>query len=407
MTWSRAGRRLARLAGGFLLTLAAAGGGLCLVFAVLAPMLHLSIVLFSTGSMSPELPAGSVALVRELPATQVRPGDVVTVDRPGALPITHRIVASRLVGHGRVELVLRGDANAADDPEPYVVNRVRVLVAGVPFGANEVAALSSPLALGGATVGCALLVGWAFWPRRNGRARGERRSRRRATMVLLPLSIATAVIALPSTPARADEALAVKGGDLRLISVPSEGMQQPLHPGVTVRWMVGVSAQTVDSGSVGLGLAARGVLVPRLFVSVTLCDAAWSPEGRCPAASTPLARGPLADVARPRDTARSFTPRPPDGVQPIGTMPAGSSRWIAVDVLLESPASSVAAETSAEIDVWAWQSGDDVVAHSGPEVLSDTGAPALGWQSVGLAVVAIGAGVGAATLARARARRQA
>ena len=49
--------------------------------------------MFKTGSMSPTITAGSVALVREIPASEINVGDVVTVDREDALPVTHRVTS--------------------------------------------------------------------------------------------------------------------------------------------------------------------------------------------------------------------------------------------------------------------------------------------------------------------------
>jgi signal peptidase len=82
------------------------------------------------------------------------------------VPITHRVVDAG-VRPGGVELVLRGDANASVDPQPYRVQRVGLVLAGIPFGGSALATLQSPVGLGVATVGVALLVLWAWWPRRH------------------------------------------------------------------------------------------------------------------------------------------------------------------------------------------------------------------------------------------------
>lgn len=123
------------------------------------------IVRLATGSMSPAHPADSLLVVRDVDAGSVAPGDVVTVTRDGSVPITHRVVDTR-VRPGGVELTLRGDANDTDDPQPYRVQRVGLVLAGIPFGGAALAALQSPLGLGAATVAVALLVLWAWWPRR-------------------------------------------------------------------------------------------------------------------------------------------------------------------------------------------------------------------------------------------------
>jgi signal peptidase len=125
-----------------------------------------SLVRLATGSMSPAYPADSVLIVRDVPAASVAVGDVVTVTRDGTIPITHRVVSVDPRGGDWADLVLRGDANTADDPDPYRVQRVGLVVAGVPFGGSALVGLQSPLGLGIATVVVALLMLWAWWPRR-------------------------------------------------------------------------------------------------------------------------------------------------------------------------------------------------------------------------------------------------
>ena len=123
------------------------------------------LVRLASGSMTPAYPSDSVLLVRDVPAESVRVGDVVTVSRDGRIPITHRVVSvdPALLG---AELVLRGDANDVDDPEPYQVSRVGLVMGGVPFGGSALATLQSPIGLGAATILVAGLVLWAWWPRR-------------------------------------------------------------------------------------------------------------------------------------------------------------------------------------------------------------------------------------------------
>jgi signal peptidase len=131
----------------------------------MALVLQLSLIMFKTGSMSPGIPAGSLALVREIPAAEARVGDVVTVERPGQLPVTHRVVSSTAGPGSLTTLVLKGDANAAVDPAPYRVASVRVVVWSTPGLARVVVWLGDPRVLGAVTLGVASLVTWAFWPR--------------------------------------------------------------------------------------------------------------------------------------------------------------------------------------------------------------------------------------------------
>ena len=125
----------------------------------------ITLVRLATGSMTPTYPADSVLLVRSVPAAEVHVGDVVTVSRDGTVPITHRVVEVTPRGSG-AELVLRGDANDVDDPEPYQVARVGLVVGGIPVGGSVLAGVQSPIGLGVCTTFVAGLVLWAWWPRR-------------------------------------------------------------------------------------------------------------------------------------------------------------------------------------------------------------------------------------------------
>ncbi|MDP9904652.1 signal peptidase I [Arthrobacter bambusae] len=151
------------------LNVAAVGGVLCIAWVVAALVFHLSLIMFRTGSMSPGIPAGSLALVRQIPATQARVGDVVTVDRSGQLPVTHRVVevnapAGAPAG-APVEIVLKGDANPTVDPAPYRVETVRLVLWSQPGLARVVVWLSDPVVIGSLTIAVAALVTWMFWPR--------------------------------------------------------------------------------------------------------------------------------------------------------------------------------------------------------------------------------------------------
>lgn len=69
-----------------------------------------------TGSMEPALPVGSVLVSKQASTDQLKPGHVVTVedpDQPGMLR-THRLVEVKPSG----DLILKGDANQADDSTP-------------------------------------------------------------------------------------------------------------------------------------------------------------------------------------------------------------------------------------------------------------------------------------------------
>ena len=150
----------------FLLNAAAAGGAVCIVAVVCAVLFNITLVLFKTGSMAPGIPAGSVAVVREIPATEVSTGDVVTVDRPGKLPITHRVQTVEPAGGATRTITMKGDANQEADPAPYQVDRVRLVLWSAPGLAQPLVAAANPIVLGGTTVAVSALVTWVLWPQR-------------------------------------------------------------------------------------------------------------------------------------------------------------------------------------------------------------------------------------------------
>ena len=155
--------RLAGRVGNALLWVASIAGVACIALVLLSTLFHVTLIMFKTGSMSPTIPTGSLAVVREIPASEIKIGDVVTVDRDGALPVTHRVTSVNGSGEGR-QITMRGDANPVDDPTPYDVTSVRLVVASVPQLAYTVVWMSNPLVLGSIAIAAGLLVTWSFWP---------------------------------------------------------------------------------------------------------------------------------------------------------------------------------------------------------------------------------------------------
>jgi signal peptidase I len=161
------------------LTLAGLAGALCLVWFVLTAATGTAVIVFTTGSMAPTIPAGSAALVRTVPASEIAVGQVVTVVRSGSrLPVTHRVVSVAEdpgASNSRI-LVLRGDANATNDPSPYHVTQAKVVMASVPGLGLLMAVAGRPVISGITTIAVAALVTWAFWPSRRRAHRLEPRS---------------------------------------------------------------------------------------------------------------------------------------------------------------------------------------------------------------------------------------
>src|SRR6478672_13379767 len=85
-------RRVLHQVGHLALSLGAAIGVLCLVMTLAGVCFGVRPMVFLSGSMSPTIPAGSLALTRPVPAADLRPGDVVAAPLGDEL-VTHRIVA--------------------------------------------------------------------------------------------------------------------------------------------------------------------------------------------------------------------------------------------------------------------------------------------------------------------------
>ncbi|WP_429517739.1 signal peptidase I [Rhodococcus sp. BE178] len=142
------------------LTIGAVAGVICIVATVAAMVFGVKPLIFRSGSMSPEITTGSLALSRNVPATDLKVGDVVSVENTQGTRITHRVHALDPQAGGTVLVTLKGDANQDPDIEPYAIteaDRVFTSVGGLGY---VVAWLSSPAALllGGAFVGALLMI---------------------------------------------------------------------------------------------------------------------------------------------------------------------------------------------------------------------------------------------------------
>lgn len=166
---------------GIVFVLAGIAGLLSILWLIASLTFGVSLIVFKTGSMAPTIPAGAMAVIRPIPAADIRVGDVVTVAVPGqALPVTHRVlsVTRGSTPDSRI-LVMKGDANLTQDQFPYTVTQADLVVLSVPELGRALTLLRMPLFIGATTLLVAVLVGWAFWPTRTSAHRASGRSRRR------------------------------------------------------------------------------------------------------------------------------------------------------------------------------------------------------------------------------------
>lgn len=142
------------------LNIGAIVGLICIVAAGLSMFLGIRPLVFQSGSMSPSITTGALALARTAPAQQLEVGDVVSVTNPSGVRVTHRVTSLEPFDDGEVSMTMRGDANAAEDPMPYLIgeaDRVFFHVNGLGYAVSW---LSNPVAifLGGMLAGGLVVI---------------------------------------------------------------------------------------------------------------------------------------------------------------------------------------------------------------------------------------------------------
>lgn len=410
-------RRMGSLLGGALLNLAALGGLVFVVLIILSVAFNITLIMFKTGSMSPTIPAGSLAVVKQIPAVDIRIGDVLTVDRGESLPVTHRVTSVKGTGAERI-ITMKGDANQAEDPLPYTVTEARRVLVSVPGLARVVVWFANPLVLGSLTIATSVLVTWAFWPRserrrRRTQGRDDDGSRGQATadastttnssrsgaavgLLAIALGAGLALLLPAASPAEAtpplmthpgptpssQEETVTRGEHLTLTSIGDPSEMLSMQPGVPVNWQVGISVAPTDPGGVGIAVAAQGSPELGLLLEYQTCSVQWVGV-HCSGEMRSL--GALSPVSVEGEYA------------PLFEMHADNlEEWILVSATIPAPAKG-----SVELIVRA--SGESETVTAGPGsvgTLSRTGADP-GWAAL-LGLGAVTAGLAAAGLASTR-----
>lgn len=340
------------------LTVLAIAGAICLILVIVGLTMNVSIMMFRTGSMEPTISTGSIALVREIPATEMSEGDVVTVDRgEHNLPVTHRVreITDTDEATGAVTFVMRGDANDVDDPEPYTADTVRRVFFSAPGLAPVIQWFQNPLVLGGLTIGATILVVWAFWPRDH--EPPQRKSgTHRAPAIALPVALALAV---PLTAADHTTTTDIYGDALRLRSTGDTEKMTNMAPGDTATWVVDVWAEAADHGHIDLDLRASGQLAAQpdaLRTEVVVCT---------PHPTDIMACADGAQTQPQRiDTTRLAIH---DEAHALGTLPSNQTRRVLVTATIADPPSDSMQETSAALRVTATGEGEQLTVTPDPE----------------------------------------
>lgn len=239
----------------------AALGVLAIVWTIVMFAFGLTPLVFTSGSMSPAIDAGDLAFARTVDADEIEVGDIVSVVNEKGVRITHRVVKVDPTDDGAV-LVLKGDANAEPDVEPYDVTTVERVLFDVPKAGYVVDAVSSPVGMfvGGLLAAAVLFV--AFGGRGGGDGGGEspassagapapkddpepdavaKRVGRtlRVGPATFALGVTATVVAVqPAQAAFTDTVTVTSGGftSLALATVPSIGCSGSGGTSVTLSW---------------------------------------------------------------------------------------------------------------------------------------------------------------------------
>jgi signal peptidase I len=143
------------------LWVAAAIGVLCLLVAAAAVLLHVTPLVFRSGSMSPGIPTGSVGLAQPVEPSAVRVGQIVSVVLPDGTRVTHRVHDVVMQGDA-ARITLKGDANAKPDPVPVVTTSIDRVFWSTPELGYVLEGASRPAVVfvGGALLG--MIAMWGF-----------------------------------------------------------------------------------------------------------------------------------------------------------------------------------------------------------------------------------------------------
>ena len=154
------------------LTFGALLGVLCIVATIAAIAFGVKPLVFRSGSMSPAIHTGDLAVSRTVDASTLKTGDIVSVINSEGNRVTHRLVDFASQGKQR-QLTLKGDANDVADAETYTVAKAELVLFDIPKAGYVVNAAASPIGLFvlGAYVTGMLLILF----RRSGPDEGHRR----------------------------------------------------------------------------------------------------------------------------------------------------------------------------------------------------------------------------------------
>lgn len=122
-------------------------GVVCVLVAALGYLAGVRVLIFTSGSMGPAIPAGAIAFTVPIASPDIRPGQIISVTRSDGVRVTHRAVHVDREAD-RTLVTMRGDANSVNDAAPYnVTNGADRVVVAMPGVGKALVALREPWVL--------------------------------------------------------------------------------------------------------------------------------------------------------------------------------------------------------------------------------------------------------------------
>lgn len=128
------------------LTIGALLGVLCIVATIAGIAFGIKPLVFRSGSMSPAIHTGDLAVSRTVDASALKIGDIVSVINSEGSRVTHRVVNIASQGNAR-QLTLKGDDNDVADAQVYTVTKAERVLFDIPKAGYVVDAATSPVGL--------------------------------------------------------------------------------------------------------------------------------------------------------------------------------------------------------------------------------------------------------------------
>jgi signal peptidase len=132
----KSSRRTIRIVQNILGGLLATAGLISVVIVLVSVMGGYDTFSVASGSMQPTISTGSLIFTSPTPASQLNPGDIITVARVDVKgQVTHRItkIEPNRAGHGQFDVTLKGDANTNPDAHTYVITDADRYRFGIPI----------------------------------------------------------------------------------------------------------------------------------------------------------------------------------------------------------------------------------------------------------------------------------